>query len=413
MPPSTRLASISPRAQHRVRSSRSSSFYRACRRPRCRGDLREQLGRASRRDAAPAVAARCAATYSGLRRSIAELTIDRVRMLDVRAPSCPMRTSRAFLHAAARSAAFLHVGTGNALRRARAKCARSRSCRCRRCRRSAQVSSITGQSSAPSAHRPGQRIVASGSSARSRSAAARQFRGRRAGRVTSREHAAQLPALQRSRSSTTTAAPACATIAAFARLVVLGREWVGHQNRRSPGRRQLAQRRGAGARQHQIGRRIRVGDIVEICRATKVPCATLPSVQRTRSYSRSPVTWITCQPSRQAVALQERRQRIVDRARALDCRPSRAASVRGSRAQALDRRVARRHDRAARRAPECRYGRTCPRTACRHRANAPHTSSTSGASRRLVSPGCALGSSKSDRCVCHNTRAARTTGKQT
>ena len=78
------------------------------------------------------------------------------------------------------------------------------------------------------------------------------------------------------------------------RLMVLRRERIRHQNRRPPGRREFAERRCAGARQHQIGRGVRVREIVQVRPDAPSGC---PMAVRTRSYSFSPVTWISCQPS--------------------------------------------------------------------------------------------------------------------
>ena len=70
-------ADAAPRA-----SSRSSSFCRACRRPRCRGARADSCASISPR-CRIGMPARCAATYSGLRRSIAELTTTVCAPVDV------------------------------------------------------------------------------------------------------------------------------------------------------------------------------------------------------------------------------------------------------------------------------------------------------------------------------------------
>ena len=67
-----------------------------------------------------------------------------------------------------------------------------------------------------------------------------------------------------SASVSTTAAPRSAKTRRVRHLVIVGAMRIRHENRRRAGRRQLGQRRGAGASDRDVGRRVCVGRIGEV-----------------------------------------------------------------------------------------------------------------------------------------------------
>ena len=181
------------------------------------------------------------------------------------------------------------------------------------------------------------RMVAMGSMVLSRCAAARSA-SRRCGTTVSARRRRSRPASS-SRSATTTAAPAAANFFGVGRLVVLRGERIRDQNRRHADRREFAERRRARARQHQIRGGEGVRKIVQVR-----PDRTFGLSDRRTNAVVFLFTGDVDQlpPCRQPVALHQRRERVVDRSRALTAAHREQRAARGIQSQSLDRRFARR-----------------------------------------------------------------------
>ena len=231
--------------------------------------------------------------YSGLPRSIAELTTT-VCAPSTFAASWPIVTATPSRRSSSTSGVNRHVGARTPLRRARAECARSRSCRCRRCRRSDSALRLTAASFLRVRRSTRARMVATEHRSPRSASAARCRVSSRGSAATSRSGRPRAPSS--SPSATTTARVRGAQTAARWRLGDFRR-----QADRAPGspdlsnRREFAQRGSARAGEDEIGRRVPSRQIVEIRHRT-VPSAR-PKAARTRAYSRSPVTCRSCQPA--------------------------------------------------------------------------------------------------------------------